>query len=91
MNRRTFLASSTAALAATAFPLTAFAGSKSGSFVGQSNHVTKGGVTVNGSNIQLESSFWFDGAPDPRVGLGKNGKFIAFLDQSHGNTGNRSL
>jgi len=80
MNRRTFIAS-TAALALTpTFSLNAFAGGKAGKFKGQSNHVTKGGVTVKDGKIILENSFWFDGAPDPRVGLGKGGKYLANTD-----------
>ena len=59
----------------------AFAGGAgSGSFTGLSNHVTKGDVSVvktdAGWEIHLKDSFWFDGAPDPRVGFGKNGKFV---------------
>jgi hypothetical protein len=59
----------------------AFAGGAgSGSFTGLSNHVTKGEVSVVktdvGWEIHLKDSFWFDGAPDPRVGFGKNGKFV---------------
>lgn len=59
----------------------AFAGGAgSGSFTGLSNHVTKGDVSVvktgEGWEIHLKDSFWFDGAPDPRVGFGKNGKFV---------------
>lgn len=59
----------------------AFAGGAgSGSFSGLSNHVTKGDVEVvktdGGWEIHLKDSFWFDGAPDPRVGFGKGGKFV---------------
>ena len=59
----------------------AFAGGAgSGSFTGLSNHVTKGDVSVvktdAGWEVHLKDSFWFDGAPDPRVGFGKNGKFV---------------
>ena len=55
-------------------------GAGQGSFTGLSNHVTKGVVEVvntgNGWEIHLKDSFWFDGAPDPRVGFGKDGKFV---------------
>lgn len=55
-------------------------GAGTGSFKGLSNHVTKGNVevvkTADGWEIHLKDSFWFDGAPDPRVGFGKNGKFV---------------
>ena len=58
----------------------AMAGEGSGTFTGKSNHVTKGEVEVvktdSGWEIHLKDSFWFDGAPDPRVGFGKNGKFV---------------
>ncbi|MEM7684562.1 MAG: DM13 domain-containing protein [Paracoccaceae bacterium] len=59
----------------------AFAGGAGkGSFTGLSNHVTKGDVeviqTADGWEIHLKDSFWFDGAPDPRVGFGKDGKFV---------------
>ena len=53
---------------------------RAGTFTGDSNHVTKGGVQVvkadDGWQIVLKSDFWFDGAPDPRVGFGKGGKFV---------------
>ncbi|MFK7943799.1 MAG: twin-arginine translocation pathway signal protein, partial [Paracoccaceae bacterium] len=55
-------------------------GAGSGSFKGLSNHETKGKVEVintgSGWEIHLKDSFWFDGAPDPRVGFGNNGKFV---------------
>ena len=59
----------------------AFAGGAgSGTFSGLSNHVTKGAVEVvqtdSGWEIHLKDSFWFDGAPDPRVGFGNDGKFV---------------
>ena len=51
-----------------------------GTFVGKSNHITTGSVEVvknsDGSyTVVLGSDFTFDGAPDPRVGFGKNGKY----------------
>lgn len=59
----------------------AFAGGAgSGEFTGLSNHVTKGAVEVvkagDGWEIHLKDSFWFDGAPDPRVGFGNDGSFV---------------
>ena len=55
-------------------------GAGEGAFKGLSNHVTKGEVAVvqtdGGWEIHLKDSFWFDGAPDPRVGFGKDGKFV---------------
>ena len=77
MNRRTFIAS-TAALAVTPFiSIPAFAAGRSGTFKGQSNHVTTGSVTVKDGKIILGKDFDFDGAPDPRVALGNGGKFKA--------------
>lgn len=59
-------------------------GAGSGTFSGASGHVTKGGVevvkTAGGWEIRLQKSFWFDGAPDPRVGFGKGGKFTRATD-----------
>ncbi|MEP3846810.1 MAG: DM13 domain-containing protein [Paracoccaceae bacterium] len=51
-----------------------------GTFVGASDHVTTGSVEVvknsDGSHtVTLGSDFTFDGAPDPRVGFGKDGKY----------------
>ena len=51
-----------------------------GRFTGASNHVTSGVVEVvknaDGSHtVILADDFSLDGAPDPRVGLGKDGKY----------------
>lgn len=55
-------------------------GAGSGTFTGLSNHITTGGVEVvkadGGWEIHLKDDFTFDGAPDPRVGFGKNGTFV---------------
>jgi len=52
-----------------------------GSFSGASNHETRGSVklvTVDGKHLLvLGQDFWFDGAPDPKWGFGKDGKFEA--------------
>ena len=67
------------ALTAAVIPLSPAAAEtlSSGSFVGKSNHVTSGKVSVvkNGKGYQLvlEDSFRFDGAPDPKLAFGKNG------------------
>ena len=57
---------------------------RSGTFSGASNHVTKGSVAVvktdAGYEIRLKGDFWFDGAPDPRVGFGNDGKFVDATD-----------
>lgn len=58
-----------------------------GTFIGASNHVTEGMVTVTKNadgtaTVTLHSDFWFDGAPDPRVGFGSNGKYKKGTDIS---------
>ncbi len=63
-----------------AIPAVAGTAVGTGTFVGKSNHITTGGVEViknaDGSHtVVLGSDFTFDGAPDPRVGFGKNGKY----------------
>ena len=83
MQRRSFvtamlvLAFSAAALAA---PVTVLAQDQvlaSGKFQGQSGHAASGGVSVvktaKGTLVVLEPDFKFDGAPDPKLGFGKNG------------------
>ncbi|WP_299281719.1 DM13 domain-containing protein [uncultured Tateyamaria sp.] len=57
----------------------------SGTFVGASDHITTGGVEItknaDGSHtITLGEDFSLDGAPDPRVGLGKDGNFNGNTD-----------
>ena len=52
----------------------------SGTFTGASDHITTGGVEVikndDGSHtVVLAADFSLDGAPDPRVGFGKDGKY----------------
>ncbi len=71
------LAFSAAALAA---PLAALAQDQvlaSGTFRGQSGHAASGGVSVvktaKGTLVVLAPDFKFDGAPDPKLGFGKNG------------------
>ena len=61
---------------------TALAGGEivaSGSFKGASNHVTNGNVTIrktaDGVVVVLEDDFDFDGAPDPKLGFGKDGRY----------------
>ena len=57
----------------------------SGTFVGASDHITTGGVEIikndDGSHtIVLADDFSLDGAPDPRVGLGKDGFYDGNTD-----------
>ena len=51
----------------------------SGTFKGASGHSTSGSVTIvktsDGVQVVLGDDFKFDGAPDARVGFGKNGKY----------------
>lgn len=74
--RQTILAAAAAALLA----LPALAGEGAGTFTGLSNHVTTGSVevveTADGWEIRLGEDFAFDGAPDPRVGFGRDGSFV---------------
>ena len=76
-NRRSFLLASSALLASTALPALAGGHGRIGEFTGKSNHVTRGRaevVTQNGkSQVILLDDFWFDGAPDPKVALGRDG------------------
>ncbi|MFK7864264.1 MAG: DM13 domain-containing protein [Pseudohongiellaceae bacterium] len=50
---------------------------KSAQFEGRSDHVTSGGVSIIVTEGQtllvLEEEFSLDGAPDPKIGFGKNG------------------
>ena len=76
--RRTTLAF--IAVATLALPGTASADGEvlaKGAFQGQSGHATSGGVRViesaTGTQVVLDPDFKFDGAPDPKLGFGKNG------------------
>jgi hypothetical protein len=48
-----------------------------GTFVGKSGHTVSGGVRVlrtpSGTAVVLDEDFRFDGAPDPKLGFGRNG------------------
>jgi hypothetical protein len=48
-----------------------------GTFVGKSKHVASGSVKVvqgdKGAVVVLDDNFNFDGAPDPKLGFGKDG------------------
>jgi len=68
----------------------------SGTFTGASGHDTSGSVTViktaNGIKLVLGDDFKFDGAPDAKVGFGKNGKYDgnSQLDALRANKGGQS-
>ena len=71
-------------------PTAALAGEEivaSGSFKGASSHVTNGNVTIrktaDGVVVVLEDDFDFDGAPDPKLGFGKDGKYDHGSQISH--------
>lgn len=56
-----------------------------GSFTGENNHVTTGGITIvktanGGAVVILDTDFSLDGAPDPIVGFGKDGTFVDASD-----------
>lgn len=80
-------------------PMTAMAAETlgTGTFIGKSNHVTTGSTQViknaDGSHtVILGADFTFDGAPDPRVGFGNNGKYdkSTQLDHLQKNAGKQS-
>ena len=82
------------AIAATAAilagPGTALAGEDvlaSGTFKGASSHTTSGTVTIrktdDGVVVVLEEDFEFDGAPDPKLGFGKDGRYDRASQVSH--------
>ncbi|WGH80281.1 DM13 domain-containing protein [Jannaschia ovalis] len=70
MHRRTFLASA-AALAAS--PALAGGHGRLGSFTGASGHATNGTAEIADGRVNLLADFRFDGAPDPKVALGRDG------------------
>ena len=73
----------TATLTATgAMPVAA---DTTGTFVGASDHITTGGVTITkhadgSATVTLADDFSLDGAPDPRVGFGKDGTYVEGTD-----------
>jgi hypothetical protein len=59
--------------------------SASGTFTGASDHITTGGVSVvetsaGGAVVILDADFSLDGAPDPSVGFGIAGEYVAASD-----------
>lgn len=56
-----------------------------GTFTGASDHITTGGVSViktagGGAVVILDKDFSLDGAPDPRVGFGVDGRYVDASD-----------
>ncbi len=70
---------------------------QTGQFTGASNHVTTGGVEIvkdgDGYIVKLGPAFFLDGAPDPKVGFGTNGKYVegTLLGALLSNTGAQSF
>ena len=70
--------------------------SRTGSFSGLSNHITTGDVSVisgaDGVKIVLAANFSFDGAPDPKVAFGKDGKYdpATIIEPLRSNSGEQS-
>ncbi|KIC10237.1 twin-arginine translocation pathway signal protein [Leisingera sp. ANG-M1] len=81
LNRRSFFAAAAATTAAVTLTgaTAAVAGGVKGHFEGRSNHVTSGAVKIveEGGRyiVELGDDFSLDGGPDPRVALGKDGKY----------------
>lgn len=74
IDRRTLL-TAFAGLAASGLTLPAFAGGhgRLGKFTGASDHKTSGTVEIADGKVNLLDDFSFDGAPDPKVALGRDG------------------
>lgn len=70
MDRRHFLALAAATVAS---PALAGGHGRLGTFEGKSNHTTTGTVEIADGKVYLLDDFTFDGAPDPKVALGKDG------------------
>jgi hypothetical protein len=72
MQRRKFL---TTALAITALPAFAGGHGRLFSFEGINGHTVTGTAEIVGTTIHLLDDFVFDGAPDPKIALGKDGAY----------------
>lgn len=80
---RFFKILATTALAATSFATPAIADkiAASGTFAGGSDHIKTGGVSIvktdaGATVVILDQNFSLDGALNPTVGFGKDGKFV---------------
>lgn len=56
-----------------------------GAFTGANDHITTGGVSIvktagGGAVVILDTNFSLDGAPEPSVGLGKDGEYVKASD-----------
>ena len=69
---------------------------RNGTFSGLSNHLATGSVSVvkegDGYVIVLGEDFMFDGAPDPKVALGKDGEYdpSTLIELLRSNSGTQS-
>ena len=72
MQRRAFLA---ATLATVAMPALAGGHGRLGTFGGVNNHTVTGTAEIAGDMVNLLGDFTFDGAPDPKVALGRDGTY----------------
>ena len=82
MRHSTFLAAGVAAVAlgfAFVGAASAAEAGDAGTFTGASDHITTGKVEIakddQGYIVKFGPGFSLDGAPDPKVGFGKDGKF----------------
>lgn len=61
-------------------PTLAADSARKGAFTGLSNHITTGAVSVvkkgDKTVVVLGKDFSFDGAPDPKLAFGTNGKYV---------------
>lgn len=77
LTRRSLIGGLATGAALMAAPSLVAATHRRGAFVGASNHVTRGtgGILIDGAErfVTLAEDFWFDGAPDPKVALGRDG------------------
>jgi hypothetical protein len=65
--------------------VTASLADTTGTFTGASDHITTGNVTIvknddGTATVTFDSAFSLDGAPDPRVGFGKDGEYVNLSD-----------
>ncbi|SDW78894.1 DM13 domain-containing protein [Litoreibacter albidus] len=77
ISRRAILRGAVAVSTVAALPAFAGGHGRIGKFKGASNHKTTGRAELvksgSGGTVELMGDFTFDGAPDPKVALGKNG------------------
>ncbi|WP_162617713.1 DM13 domain-containing protein [Yoonia maritima] len=72
MDRRSFIA---VLLSTAALPAFAGGHGRLGTWGGINGHTVTGTAEIAGSEINLLDDFVFDGAPDPKVALGKDGVY----------------